>query len=244
MREAWVAGVDGCKAGWVAVFRPVGEPERAEIEVFKTFEEILRAARHPVRVAVDMPMGLPDRVGRGGRGPEVVLRPLLGGRQSSVFSVPSRKAVYASDYSAACALALATSDPARKVSKQAFHLFPKIKEIDALLRDDKALVSRVFECHPEGSFRMMRGGALEHPKKVKSRPYAPGLAERRQLLSAQGYAAAFLAAEPPAGAADDDLLDGCAAAWTAARIASGEAKCFPQGEPERDAFGLPMAIWT
>jgi predicted RNase H-like nuclease len=41
----------------------------------------------------------------------------------------------------------------------------------------------------------------------------------------------------------DDLVDACAAAWTAARIAQGKAISFPD-PPERDAFGLPIAIWA
>lgn len=244
MREVWVAGVDGCAEGWVAVFRPAGEPARAETRVFGTFIEILHAPRAPSVVAVDMPIGLPERTARGGREPEAALRPLLGARQSSVFSIPSRKAVTAQDYPSACAIALATSEPPRKVSKQAFHLFPKIREIDALLQSSSTLAEKVFECHPEGSFRMMAGAPLAHPKKVKSRSSAPGLAERRRLLMEAGYSADLFASRPPAGAAVDDVLDAFAAAWTAARIASGRALSWPSGKPARDAFGLPMAIWT
>jgi predicted RNase H-like nuclease len=246
MREAGVAGVDGCKGGWVAVFRPAGDAGRAEVKVFPTFAEILRGPRDPRVIAVDMPIGLPERTARGGRGPEAALRPLLGARQSSVFSVPSRKAVYAEGYPAACAAARATSDsdPPRAVSKQAFMLFRKIQEIDDLPRSNSDVAAKVFECHPEGSFRMMRGAPLQSPKKMKSRVHAAGIDERRLLLAARGYAADLLTATPPCGARSDDLLDACAAAWTAARIATGVARSWPSGELARDAFGLPMAIWT
>ena len=81
-----------------------------------------------------MPIGLPPRAGPGGRGPENAVRPLLGQRQSSVFSVPSRGAIAATDYRQACRVALATSDPPRKVSKQLFMIAPKIREVDAVLR--------------------------------------------------------------------------------------------------------------
>ena len=244
MQDVWVAGVDGCAGGWIAVLHPVGEAARAEVKVVHSFIDVLRAPHEPRVVAVDMPIGLPELIARGGREPEAALRPLLGARQSSVFSVPSRKAVYAETYAAACHAALATSAPRRKVSKQAFALFPKIREIDALLRRNGDFAARVFECHPEGSFRMMAGAPLANPKKVKSSVHEPGLAERRRLLVAAGYPADLLTAPPPAGARCDDLLDACAAAWTAARIARREAKCWPEGEPARDAFGLPIAIWT
>ena len=61
-----------------------------------------------------MPIGLPDRVGPGGRGPERAVRPLLGERQSSVFSVPSRAAVMEDDYRRSCAVALADLRPAEE----------------------------------------------------------------------------------------------------------------------------------
>lgn len=241
MPDVWVAGVDGCRGGWAAVFRPASDATQADLNVFETFADILQDRRNPRIIAVDMPIGLPERIGHGGRGPEAALRPLLGARRSSVFSVPSRKAVYTYEkgYPACCEIAFDTSEPGRKISQQAFHLFPKIQEIDGLLRRRSDLVERVFECHPEGSFRMMRGDPLKHPKKLGS-----GLAERRQLLGSQGYIAAFLEAPPPPHAGRDDVLDACAAAWTAARIASNDAQSWPTGEPLRDEFGLPIAIWT
>ncbi|WP_246658873.1 DUF429 domain-containing protein [Mesorhizobium sp. J18] len=38
-------------------------------------------------LAVDMPIGLPERTGKGGRGPENLVRLHLDERQSSVFSI-------------------------------------------------------------------------------------------------------------------------------------------------------------
>jgi hypothetical protein len=100
-----------------------------------------------------------------------------------VFSVPSRRAIYADDFREACRIALETSDPPRKVSKQLFMIAPKIREIDAVLRADAGAADRVFEVHPELAFWRLNGErALEEPKKVKGTPYGPGLALRRGLL--------------------------------------------------------------
>jgi predicted RNase H-like nuclease len=240
----WVAGVDGCPGGWIAVFRCVDATVKPAVRLAARFEALLAGPESPAVLAVDMPIGLPDRIGPGGRGPERLLRPHLGDRQSSVFAVPSRVAVHARDYAEACALAAATSDPPRKVSKQAFFLFPKIREIDALLRNDASLVGRVHECHPEGAFVVMNGGRpLSQPKKIKSVPYGPGLDERRALLVAQGIDPMALLERPPPGAAWDDLFDACACSVTALRILRGEAISRPD-PPERDAFGLPIAIWS
>src|SRR4051812_18621107 len=134
----WLAGIDGCPAGWVAAFlRADGGGLR--IAVLPRFADVLTVPEQPAIVAVDIPIGLPERTGSGGRAAENAIRPLLGMRQSSVFSVPSRAAIYAADYAETCRAALATSDPPRKTSKQLFMLAPKIREVDAVLRADITL---------------------------------------------------------------------------------------------------------
>jgi len=239
----WLAGVDGCPGGWVAAFvQPAGD--FCALAVFARFADVLRAEQQPEIIAVDVPIGLPERTGHGGRAAENAVRPLLGARQSSVFSVPARAAVEASDYAGACRAALATSDPPRKVSKQLFNIAPKIREVDALLRADAALASRVYEVHPELAFWRLNGDRpLGEPKKVKSRPFPPGLALRRRLLRAAGLPGAPIDAPPPRGAAEDDVLDALACAAVARRIHAGIARPFPD-PPPRDPHGLPMAIWA
>ena len=239
----WLAGVDGCRTGWVVAFvRPAGDEVR--MRVVPRFADVLAAPEAPAAVAVDIPIGLPEQAGRGGRAAENAVRPLLGGRQSSVFSVPSRAALAAADYGEACRIALATSQPPRKVSKQLFMLAPKIREVDACLRGAAAAAARVFEVHPELAFWRLNGArALEQPKKVKGRCHEPGLALRRRLLIAEGLPAAVVGGAPPAGAGPDDLLDALACAAIARRIHRGVARPLP--DPfERDVFGLPMAIWA
>ena len=85
--------------------------------------------------------------------------------------------------------------------------------------------------------------ALGEPKKVKGRPYEPGLALRRGLLVDAGMPAAIACAAPPPGAAADDLLDALACATIARHIHAGLAQSFPHSF-RRDEFGLPMAIWA
>lgn len=232
-----VAGADGCKAGWMAVVAPVGDLTAARAMICQDFAQLLRSPDRPRIVAVDMPIGLAEHNGPG-RAAEIQLRPHLGRRRSSIFPIPSRAAVYAPDYDLARKLALQTSEPPRSVSKQAFYIFPKIRELDALVRAQPDLAAKIHECHPEGAFRMMRAAPLDFAKR-----HPAGVEERRALLLAAGFNAALLDQAPPRGAARDDLFDACAALWTATRIASGAARCWPP-EPPRDAYGLRMAIWT
>jgi predicted RNase H-like nuclease len=241
--NAWLAGVDGCAGGWIVAFVRAQAGE-ARLRLLPRFADVMSAPEAPAVVAVDMPIGLPEQTGLGGRAAENNVRPLLGARQSSVFSVPSRAAIYAGDYREACRIALETSDPPRKVSKQLYNIAPKIREVDQALRAAPGAAARTFEVHPELAFWRLNGDrTLSEPKKVKSRPYEPGLALRRGLLIAAGLPAATVNATPPKGAAADDLLDALACAAIARRIHGGLAQPFPD-PPPRDTFALRMAIWA
>ena len=243
-------GVDGCPGGWIAVSEEAGRPMHAGI--FLGFDALLAAFPEAV-IAVDMPIGLPD-FARGGREPEALVRPLLGQRQSSVFSIPSRAAVYAETepftaveawYAAhrrASEVARATSDPPRAVSIQAFALFPRIREIDGILLAAPVLCDRVVESHPEVAFWRLNGcRPLATPKKVRGQVNPQGMAERRALLAAAGFDAGFLASAPLRPAKADDFLDACAMLVTARHVAAGTALCFPD-PPARDRFGIPVTI--
>ncbi|WP_421980140.1 DUF429 domain-containing protein [Roseibium sp.] len=238
----WVAGVDGCKAGWVAVLRNLDDPAGLRLGVFPSFAGILAYDPFLAVIAVDMPIGLPERLDQTGRGPEKAARRHLGERQSSVFSVPSRAAVYETDYREACETAQKTSEPPRKVSKQCFYLFPKIREIDTLMTPE--LEDRVFEVHPELAFWRLNGEReMSLPKKIKSRANPDGLDQRRDLLVSKGLPAAFLDQQPPKGCGRDDLLDAAANSLIAECCLKGIAEPFP--DPfRRDGRGLRMAIWA
>lgn len=226
------------------MLRPLGAPGGSQVHLMRNFTDVLALDPSPEIISVDMPIGLPERTTTGGRDADIRARANLGARQSSIFAVPSRRAVMQADYRDACDAAVATSDPPRKVSKQCFNLFPKIREIDALI--SPALQERVRETHPELAFWALNGEKpLDEPKKVKSRPYEPGLALRRRLLAAAGYDPVFLESRhgfPASKVGPDDLLDATACSWTAARIAHDRGCRFPDA-PSLDAKGLRIEIW-
>jgi predicted RNase H-like nuclease len=141
-------------------------------------------------------------------------------------------------------MAKTTSDPPRGVSIQAFGIFSKIREIDALLIARPDLRGRVFESHPEVAFCRLNGDrAMRLPKKIKGAINPAGMAERKALLCRHGYDPAFLDQAPPRGAAADDFLDAAAMMLIAGRVASGKATPFPN-PPLTDRFGIPIAIWA
>src|SRR5258706_3046983 len=86
--ETWLAGVDGCRAGWIAAFvRPQGGEVR--MRVVPRFAEVTAAREAPAIIAVDIPIGLPEQAGRGGRDPPHHAPPPPCAPQTSGVSVPS-----------------------------------------------------------------------------------------------------------------------------------------------------------
>src|SRR4051812_9727643 len=99
----FVAGVDGCKGGWVVAILDVTSGATT-ISVVTTFADVL-ALPQPAVIAVDIPVGLLHAAVGGGRDCERLARPLLGPRRcSSVFSAPVRSALAAQSFAAACQL--------------------------------------------------------------------------------------------------------------------------------------------
>lgn len=241
---ALVAGVDGCRAGWLCVLADADTGAAREAFILPRLDALI-ARDDLAMIAIDIPIGVPEMATAGGRVCDVALRRMLGGRQSSVFAVPARAALAQEDYGRASEAALGHSEPPRKVSRQCFHLFPKIREVDALMTP--ASQARVVECHPEGAFWAMNDRQpLTEPKKVKSQGYPPGLALRHLLLARAGFEPGFLTARRfrASEAGEDDFLDACACAWTARRVLRAEALRFPDDVPPIDPRGLRMEIWA
>jgi predicted RNase H-like nuclease len=183
-----------------------------------------------------------------------LVRPLLGARQSSVFSIPSRCAVYAgadpneSDerkrFLRACELARATSAQGRAVAKQGFHIFQKIVDVDTFLQQRRDVLGRVFEVHPEVAFWRMNGATpVPEPKKIKGKLNQSGIELRTRLLVGAGVPANFIDIALPKPVGRDDWVDALAALVVARRLARGEAISFPS-PPEIDRLGITIAIWA
>jgi len=233
-----VAGVDGCRLGWVVatgVARAGDRPELSTLEVIPRIAPLLDRARTGElhAVGIDMPFGLPDS---GTRACDVAARARLGPRRSSVFPAPPRPLLGSPDHAAA--LRRSRAIDGRGVSIQSFNLLAKIGELDDAL--DADLAERVVEAHPESSFAEMAGGPLPTTKRT-----AEGRAVRRRLLETEvGGALAVLddgaTGGTRRGAAPDDVLDAVAALWTAARWALGAAILL--GDDQRDRRGLPMRV--
>jgi predicted RNase H-like nuclease len=178
-----------------------------------------------------MPIGFVDTP-RPGRQCEGQARKLLPGKASSVFPTPCRPALACTTHAHANAV---SKELGIGLNQQTFHLFPKMREVDELLRTRPPLKRMVYEAHPELAFARMNGDTPVLSK--KRRP--DGYAERCRLLAEHGFACPV---ERLAGAARDDILDAIAVCRTALLIAQGTATRLGPARA-RDRHGLPMNIW-
>lgn len=261
-------GVDGCRAGWVAA--AIGDDEGAPgpgpseaagaaagmtVSVHRRIDEVWACyGERAAELWIDMPVGLPGR-GAAERRCDREAQALLGRRASSIFPAPCREALEAPDYAAASAANRAVLG--RGLSRQSFHLIPKIREVDDWLARSPAAVGRVRESHPELCFAELAGRPLASRKQD-----AAGVLERFALLAAMEprlftLLAALLAAHAPAavqaaaaerrqprldGAGADDVLDACVLAVCARLAATTGRLASVPAVPQTDALGLPMRI--
>lgn len=218
-----LAGIDGCKAGWVVVVR---EGEAIETRVLHTDEELIALFAQCLVAAIDIPIGLTEE---GPRACDRHARRHLRSRGSTVFPAPIRPLLKIRDYAEANRLSKDLQK--RGISKQAWMIVPKIVQVDRILQRHHELRDHVFEVHPEVSF-----SAWNREPLVASKHEAAGRAARRALVESH-----FGPMPPvPRGASEDDLLDAFAALWSAERIARNEHAVL--GDGHGDVTGLPMRI--
>lgn len=219
-----VLGTDAAGSlGWVGVLVEDGRFAGARVG---TFREIVEWSEPVGVIGIDIPIG---HVPGGVRRCDFEARAFVGPRRSSVFAAPPAEVLTSDSYASGNAALTSLGRP--KLSRQAWALIPKIVEVEQFAASDE----RIHEVHPEVSFCALAGSHLPWSKKSWN-----GLALRRRLLAAAGIE---LPDEIPevAGVAADDLLDAAVVAWSAARIAAGQAHSLP--DPPEMAGSRPVAIW-
>lgn len=229
MSKGHIAGVDGCgKAGWL-VASSDSNLGAVAFAVVPGLQPVIDAGYD--MVAVDIPIGVPDR---GSRSCDILSRKLVGPRRSSVFPCPVRPTLGAPNRLAADAAGRIADG--RGIGPQAWAIVPKICEADRLM--SPKLQERVIEVHPELCFHALNGGRpLLH-----SKHQSVGLQYRRDLLLQAGFAPSAVDTPPLRGATIDDHYDALAALWTAHRRFHGLAGRVPEA-PELDSRGLRMEMW-
>lgn len=220
-------GLDGFRNGWVAVLL---DGDLHEIRFCRDISEALSVRFD--RAAIDIPIGMTDD---GERACDQIAREKLRPHYSRVFA-GARRWLWTEFSDPDRANRDASKRGQKRVSRQLWHLGPKIMEVDRFVRANRK--HQIREAHPELVFLRLNDG-----KPLPSKKSEDGIRLRRRLLKREGIRTIdeWLADRRlGTGAKCDDVLDACAVA-IAARDAAG---CVPEGMAPRDAYGLPMQIWS
>lgn len=232
-----VAGMDGCRGGWCLA---LGEVERdavrVSIQVVDSFPAAVNAASDASDIAVDIPIGLPDR---GARACDLVARRSLGPRWMCVFPAPPRGVLAAGSYAEA---STRHRDLCGKgMSQQAWGIVPKIAEVDTYLRSNPGSEERIWELHPEISFMALNGGAPLLARKASPEGFQARLSLLRRVVPNLDHAVQeTLGAWPRRLLQKDDVLDAIVACVTAAFWDPKASIVAP--EAAHDSFGLPSQM--
>ncbi len=234
-------GIDGCKAGWIAIgLSENGSYEADYVQDISTFWS--KYGDNATRVLIDMPIGLSSD--KEGRLTEASARKILKGRRSSVFSVPSRKAIsfgatvdFAnSHFKDACDINREIEGKAFSI--QSWNISAKIHELDTFLRDNPHTQNIITESHPEVLFWSLNDRtAMKYTKKS-----GLGFMERLRILESYQANALEIIRETYEKYSrfmlDDDIVDALVCA-ICARM--DNLKTLPE-HPKRDNYGLPMQM--
>jgi predicted RNase H-like nuclease len=220
-------GLDGFSRGWVAVSLD------GDLHEIGFCRDIAGALSTPFdRAAIDIPIGMSDD---GERACDLLARERLRPHSSRVFT-GARRWLWTEFSDPDCANRNALLRGQKRVSRQLWHLGPKIIEVDTFVRANGSCDIR--EAHPELVFLRLNDGRPLPSKKSEA-----GIELRRKLLRREGIRDIdkWMTCERiGTGAKRDDVLDASAVAIAARDIADG----VPEGTPPRDAYGLAMQIWS
>lgn len=200
-------GVDACSSGWFAGILDSGT---LSTELYSSEErdldDLLSTHSDAERILIDIPIGLPKT---SRRKCDEQAKNLLGCRGISVFYPPCQAVLEANhnDYQQANNLHRNQLD--HGLSQQAWHLLPKIRELDSLLKETDDLRSNIFESHPELCFYAMNNRTPIAYSKQSERGRERRLNVLREVLGRQSEEAYDGALDTyyRKDVARDDILD-------------------------------------
>ena len=235
-----IAGIDGCKAGWLCI-EELNDGLRAFIA--SNITDAVDQLSPGCLIGIDIPIGLPND---DSRQCDIEARRLLGTRGVCVFPAPLRTTLEnttdVTSYEAAKQVQRQHHARDKGISQQAWRILPKIREVDVFLRANVKRAEQILEVHPEVCFAQWNSGAPISSNKMRKLGRAARAAliddiwpmQRERLLGElkQQGRGRFEA---------DDLYDAFAALWTMRRHRVGRTRALPAA-PELDAANLPMQI--
>ena len=162
-------GIDGCRGGWIIACLKDDHP--AEIHFIEALRAFLKKAPKDTVILIDMILYKP--MVPNPRPFDRFAKAQLGKWHSRVFPAPPQEALKAKDYPEACKHAFSLTG--KKISKQCYNLFPKIR----VANHPSIPQEQLIEYHPEIAFKQLnQNTVIEASKKT-----ALGRTLRRQLIA-------------------------------------------------------------
>jgi len=230
------SGIDGCKGGWFII--TLFDNENWEAKICQDFKGIAEYVKDSELALIDIPIGLCDS-NPCKRRCDIEARKLLGKpRSNSVFPPPIRQALKGNSYEECSNLNYKYSS--RKLTKQAYGILKKIREVDEYFLEHPEIQYKIRETHPEVCFFGLSGKAMKYNKKSYE-----GKEERIKVLnkvfplSSKIYGGC-LSKYKRKEVARDDILDALVAAIVA-KIGYKDLISIPEKE-QRDSKEIRMEI--
>lgn len=196
-------GIDGSSKRWAVV--AIVDGRFVEAQLLASLSHVPEICFEAEAIGIDIPLASPTE---GRRSAETEARRLLPGRSSSVFSTPPADVLAEPTYQTAL-------DRSRRL--YGFGISAQAYALRHAIADARSSPLSLHEVHPELTFSHMNESRALAPKKSWN-----GVQQRLGLLEQAGIVLptdlGAVGKIPP-----DDLIDACAAAWTAGRIATGKA---------------------
>ncbi len=217
-----IFGIDGCRFGWVvAEEKTKGDLSIQLIESLNYLESVISKK---AIAGIDIPLAIHEK---GFRMADAEARVLLKPRASTIFSAPAKETLLSDNYNDACSIN--ESICGKKISKQSWFLFSKIKEARTIFCQAHKKI-KLYEVHPELSFMAMNDmRVIELGKKTDE-----GFKMRHKLVKKlfpkfdfEQTRANFKRCD----VADDDILDAIAVLWSTQKIVANMAFYVPK-KPE------------
>ncbi len=229
----WI-GIDGCRGGWVYIALGGGKWKAGAKSSIQELHELLLKAQ---LVLIDMPIGFPD-TREPVRSCDRLARKILGKKASSIFPVPARETLNASNYEEGNRINRQILG--RGLSRQSWGITPKLKELDEYLRSSGKTVN-IREAHPEVLFWSLNHKQVFEANKKTNKGFVDRINLLQEFFLKDLEIHDFLLESyPRKEIAPDDVLDALVLAVSALMSKKGLIS-LPR-EKDYDLLGMPREI--
>lgn len=214
-----IIGIDGCKSGWFAVWH--NQDGAIETAIFQSVSDLKNffIETNQLIIGIDIPVILSELIPRQA---DQLARKLLSKKASSIFTAPTPEMLNQPNYEKASLVSKKLIG--KSMSLQSWYLFPKIKDVQTILHCEDI---KVFEIHPELSFRAMNNEKVI----LESKKTHEGFKIRKSLLNKHFLNLNFDTIRnkyQKRDVLDNDILDALVVLWSAKRIANNQASYLPK----------------